>query len=248
MPLRPIFYDTETTGIDSSKEKIIELAAYDPILNKTFSTLINPEMPIPKETTEIHHITDDMVKEAPKFHEIIPSWIEFCQGETLLIAHNNDGFDILFLQAEFQRSKVSMPSWTFLDSLKWARRYRNDLPRHSLQYLRQIYDIPANDAHRALNDVVILHQVFMKMIDDLSYDVVYQLYKTKKDERNSPSSGPISTMPFGKHAGQPLEKVPKNYVEWLNKSGAFDKEENKALKLAFDKLGLLAQAKIGGKT
>jgi DNA polymerase-3 subunit epsilon len=240
MSIRPIFYDTETTGIDPSKDKIIELAAYDPIENKTFSCLINPEIPIPPETTNIHHITDDMVKDSQKFAEIIPSWIEFCKGNTLLIAHNNDAFDQPFLQTEFKRCNVSMPKWAFLDSLKWARKYRKDLPRHALQYLRQIYNIEANEAHRAFSDVLVLHQVFSKMIDDLSYDVVYQLYQNKATE---PSMTSISTMPFGKHTGQPLDKVPKNYVQWLAKSGAFDKEENSSLKTAFLRLGFLEGAK-----
>ena len=46
---RPIYYDTETTGIRNDKDRIIELAAYDPIENRTFCHLINPGMPIPKE-------------------------------------------------------------------------------------------------------------------------------------------------------------------------------------------------------
>jgi DNA polymerase-3 subunit epsilon len=46
-------------------------------------------------------------------------------------------------------------------------------------------------------------------------------------------------MPFGKHQGKALSEIPKDYVAWLAKSGAFDKQENQELKENFEKLGLL---------
>ena len=94
-----------------------------------------------------------MVKEAPLFKEVGPQFIEFCSGDVILIAHNNDAFDKLFLEAEFSRAGLPMPHWIFIDTLKWSRKYRTDLPRHSLQFLREAYGIEANQAHRALDDV-----------------------------------------------------------------------------------------------
>ena len=70
MARRPIFYDTETTGIRPDKDCIIEIAAYDSKQRKTFHSLINPKRPIPQDATAIHHITDDMVKDAPPFSEV----------------------------------------------------------------------------------------------------------------------------------------------------------------------------------
>src|ERR1700690_4450971 len=134
--LRPIYYDTETTGVRNDKDRIIELAAYDPIENRTFCHLINPGIPIPKEATAIHHISDEMVATAPSFKEVAEMFIAFCPPETVLIAHNNDAFDKLFLEAEFKRASVELPAFRYLDTLKWARKYRNDLPRHTLQSLR----------------------------------------------------------------------------------------------------------------
>lgn len=64
MTKRMIYYDTETTGIKFGQDKIIELAAYDATLKKTFSSLINPKMAIPPEATQIHHISDEMVKDS----------------------------------------------------------------------------------------------------------------------------------------------------------------------------------------
>ncbi|MFT5317731.1 MAG: DNA polymerase-3 subunit epsilon, partial [Chlamydiales bacterium] len=84
MSLRPIFYDTETTGISAERDRVIELAAYDPVKDKSFVQLINPECPIPPEATAIHHITDEMVASEPNFNDITESFVEFCQGDTVL--------------------------------------------------------------------------------------------------------------------------------------------------------------------
>jgi DNA polymerase-3 subunit epsilon len=230
MPYRPIYYDTETTGTRADKDRIIEIAAFDPEQNRTFVQLINPGMPIPKEATAIHGISDEMVKDAHSWKEVGAAFAEFCSGEVVLIAHNNDTFDKLFLEEEYKRNGMEMPKWTFIDSLKWARKYRSDLPRHTLQSLREVYEIPANQAHRALDDVIILNQVFSLMIDDLSIEQVLKLLET---------SGTLSKMPFGKHAGKPLESVPQDYVSWLLNSGSFDRPENRDLKAAFEKLGKL---------
>lgn len=230
MPLRAIFYDTETTGIRSEKDRVIELAAYDPLNELTFEKFINPGCPIPPDASAIHHITDEMVKDAPPFEVVAQEFVKFCDGDVVLIAHNNDGFDYHFLKAELGRSGLAMPSWKFLDSLKWARRYRKDLPRHTLQFLREIYGIEANNAHRALDDVKVLHQVFQFMTDDLTIDQVFNLLNKPRE---------IHHMPFGKHQGIPLKSLPKDYVTWLAGSGAFSKPENQELKQSLEKLGML---------
>ncbi len=230
MKRRPIYYDTETTGVKAGKDRITEIAAYDPELDKTFCTFVNPGCPIPAEVTQITKITDEMVKDAPPFKDIIPSFLEFCSGDVVLIAHNNDGFDKLFLEAEFGWAGIEMPKWHYIDSLKWSRKYRSDLPRHSLQFLREAYGIEANQAHRALDDVIVLHKVFSRMIDDLQLHTVIELLTQNSS---------IVRMPFGKHAGKPLGEVPKEYVRWLAENGALDKKENATLKDGFIAAGLL---------
>lgn len=230
MAKRPIYYDTETTGLKAERERIIEIAAYDPVLNRRFERFVNPGMPIPAEATAVHHITDAMVANASSWKQVGKEFAEFCEGEVILIAHNNDQFDYHFLRFEYERNSIPMPEWLFLDSLKWARRYRPDLPRHTLQFLREIYQIEANNAHRALDDVIILCQVFNYMIDDLTIDEVYTLLNKPKE---------LLHMPFGKHQGQPLAKIPKNYVQWLATNGVFEKPENEELKACFLRLGFL---------
>jgi DNA polymerase III subunit epsilon len=231
MTLRAIFYDTETTGIKADRDRIIEIAAYDPLNDVSFEQLVNPGSPIPPEASAIHHITDEMVANAPPFSEVAHAFCKFCEGDVVLIAHNNDAFDYHFLRNEYGRSNVPMPSWKFFDTLKWARRYRSDLPRHTLQFLREIYGIEANNAHRALDDVIVLHKVYMNMVDDLSIDQAYALL-------NKPRL--LHHMPFGKHQGIPLKNLPKDYLKWLEGSGAFSKPENQELKTSLAKLGMIA--------
>jgi DNA polymerase-3 subunit epsilon len=229
MKRRPIYYDTETTGVRAGKDRIVELAAYDPILDKTFCEFINPGCPIPAEVTAITHITDEMVKDALPFKDVAQGFVEFCSGDVVLIAHNNDNFDKPFLEAEFGWASMPFPNWTFLDTLKWSRKYRSDLPKHSLQFLREAYGIEANQAHRALDDVLVLHKIFSRMTDDLDIDTALNLLSKKAE---------IVRMPFGKHAGKPLSEIPKEYVKWLGENGALDKKENELLKETFTKLGM----------
>lgn len=226
--LYPIYYDTETTGIRVEKDRIIEIAAYNPTTKESFCELINPGVPIPPGATSVHHITDAMVESAASFAVVGQAFIDFCGPNAVLIAHNNDSFDKPFIEAEAKRNGLSLPSWPYVDSLKWARKYRNDLPRHPLQFLREVYGIASNQAHRALDDVIVLHEVFSQMTDDLPIETILSLMSV---------SSPVSRMPFGKHQGKLLSEIPKNYIQWLEKSGAFEKPENQELLKAFEKLG-----------
>jgi len=69
------------------------------------------------------------------------------------------------------------------------------------------------------------------MLDDLTIDQAVTLLTAPRD---------ITIMPFGKFQGKPLDDVPKDYVEWLAKSGAFDKAENEELRKSFEKVGALS--------
>ena len=231
--MRPIYYDTETTGLKPDKERIVELAAFDPIENRTFCEFINPEIPIPEEASKITGITDAMVANAPTFATVGKAFFDFCGEGAVLIAHNNDSFDKHFLIHESRRAGLIMPNYPFIDTLKWARKYRPDLPKHPLQYLREIYGIEANQAHRALDDVIVLHKLFSLMIEDLPIEEVYRLlYQDTGNEL-------LRQMPFGKHRGEPLNALPKHYIKWLAQSGAFDKPDNDLLKRSLEKLNLL---------
>ncbi len=227
MAERIIYYDTETTGTKPDRDRIIEIAAYDPDRNESYVQFVNPGCLIPPEVTAITTITQEMVADAPGFETVGPAFIEFCGQDAILIAHNNERFDKLFLENEYARAKLTLPSWKYLDTLKWSRKYRCDLPSHALQSLREIYGFEANQAHRALDDVMILYRIFSAMIDDLPIQTVFELL-------SEPTN--VNRMPFGKYQGRLLSEVPPDYFQWLKNSGALDKSENKDLKEALTKL------------
>ena len=81
---RPIiFFDLETTGTDTSRDRIVEISMVKiaPDGEKTIKTRrINPQMPIPAQATEIHHISDEDVKDCPTFKQIAKSLKEFMEG------------------------------------------------------------------------------------------------------------------------------------------------------------------------
>lgn len=238
MPDTTIYFDIETTGLRPDQDRIVEIAAYCSETKEHFTQLVNPEVGIPEEASRVHGISDEMVQTAAKFGEIGQNFCEFClrdDAQPVLIAHNGDGFDQLFLRAEFKRANLPHPSWRTLDSLKWARKYRPDLPRHSLQYLRQVYQVAENNAHRALDDVMVLYQIFSQMIDDLPIGQILEILR-----KDPVIAAKLQAMPFGKHQGVAFEKVPKNYLRWLKSSGALEKGENSALKARLIELNLLS--------
>ena len=99
-----IVLDTETTGLDFTKEKIIEFAAIrleNGKIKDTFQTLINPEQHIRKSSMAIHGISQEMVADAPTEKEILPQIAEFI-GEYPIVAHNAI-FDHSFLNEAYKR-------------------------------------------------------------------------------------------------------------------------------------------------
>ena len=108
---RPIaFIDLETTGVSLSADRIIEIAIIKILPDGSRQVkrkLINPEMPIPLSSTEIHGITDKMVKDAPTFKQVgneIKMFIENCD----LGGYNSNRFDIPILMEEFLRTGMDV--------------------------------------------------------------------------------------------------------------------------------------------
>lgn len=226
-----VYFDLETTGVNTKSDRIVEIAAYIPALEKEFQAFVNPGIPIPQEAANIHGITDEMVKDAPPWKEVVKDFFAFIGEDPLLIAHNGQSFDLPLLKEECAR--INYPfneEIKMVDSLKWARQFRSDIPRHGLQFLREIYDIPANQAHRALDDVKVLAQVFSFMVDDLTPELVFNISKERKI---------LQKMPFGKHQGMPLKQLPAHYLRWLKDSGALEREDNLPLKISLESLALI---------
>ncbi len=108
---RPIaFIDLETTGVNLSKDRIVELAIVKIMPDATRITkrkLLNPQMPIPQASSDIHGITDEMVKDAPSFKDVsneIKQFLENCD----LGGYNSNRFDIPILMEEFLRAEMDV--------------------------------------------------------------------------------------------------------------------------------------------
>jgi len=106
---RPIcFFDLETTGTNVAKDRIVEISVLKvyPNGNKESKTwLVNPEMPIPKESSEIHGITDDKVANEPTFKELSKEIYTLIKDSDLA-GFNSDRFDIPLLAEEMLRANI----------------------------------------------------------------------------------------------------------------------------------------------
>src|SRR3954469_18901418 len=108
---RPIaFIDLETTGVSLSTDRILEIAIIKVLPDNSRQVkrkLINPQIPIPKSSTDIHGITDEMVKDAPTFKQAgneIKQYLENCD----LGGYNSNRFDIPMLMEEFLRAGMEV--------------------------------------------------------------------------------------------------------------------------------------------
>ena len=99
-----IVLDVETTGLDYKKERMIEFAAVrleNGVIKDQYETLINPQQHIRKSSMAVHHITEEMVADAPTEEEVLPKILEFI-GDYPIVAHNAV-FDFSFLNRASKR-------------------------------------------------------------------------------------------------------------------------------------------------
>jgi DNA polymerase III subunit epsilon len=102
------FIDLETTGVNLGNDRIVEIAIVKILPDGTKSVkrkLLNPEMAIPKSSSDIHGITDDMVKDAPTFKQVANELKQVLDGCDIA-GYNSNRFDIPLLMEEFLRVQV----------------------------------------------------------------------------------------------------------------------------------------------
>lgn len=108
---RPIaFIDLETTGVNLSTDRIVEIAIVKILPDASRQVkrkLINPQMPIPKVSSDIHGITDDMIKDAPTFKQAANEIKQFLENSDLG-GYNSNRFDIPMLMEEFLRAEMEV--------------------------------------------------------------------------------------------------------------------------------------------
>ena len=180
-----VVFDTETTGLSPSKDRIVELSAIrfvNGIPTEIFETFINPEREISTETSAINHITNDMVADAPTISEVLPSFEVFV-GKSPLVAHNLE-FDIKFLF--YSGSIITDTPRKYYDTLAqsqkmlrkmkykynreydiWEQNYDSDwdVIDYKLGTVAEYFDITFPCQHRASSDAMVAGKVFLKLIE-----------------------------------------------------------------------------------
>ncbi|MDP2941474.1 MAG: exonuclease domain-containing protein [Candidatus Omnitrophota bacterium] len=182
-----VIFDTETTGLEpQSGDRVIEIAALrlkgQDVLS-TFETLVDPLRPVSVAAFRVNGISDEMLKTAPKFDEVIPRFLKFIEGACL--CSYNAGFDMGFLNNELRLAgSEALQNIAVVDVLKMSRRLLPELERHALWFVAQKLGIQGKQAHRAFSDVEMTLGVFNKLreileskgaIDFVSFNALFGL-------------------------------------------------------------------------
>jgi len=155
--------DVETSGGQASVDRVVEIGLVlmdDGRIVNRFQSLIHPEVYISAALTAIHGISNEMVKDAPRFAEIAPQLMEMLEGR-IFVAHNVH-FDYGFIEAEFSRAGYEFRARK-LCTVRLSRRLLG-LRSHSLAALCLHFSIVNQQAHRALEDAAATAEVLLRLL------------------------------------------------------------------------------------
>lgn len=225
---RPIaFFDLETTGVDSAKDRIVEIAVIklQPDGQRvSWVKRINPEMPIPAESSAIHGIYEDDIKDAPTFKQVAHDLKQFLQNCDLG-GYNSNKFDIPVLAEEFLRAgiPVDFKERKFVDVQQvFFKKEARTLSAAYAFYCNKEME----NAHNAEADVLATVAVLEAQLDkynDLTNDVQALHEFTGGDEfvdyaRRMIMKNGIPVFNFGKYKGLAVEDVFRKepqYYDWM---------------------------------
>lgn len=163
-----IYFDLETSGVDTTTDRIVEISCIkyniDGTIEKKYS-LVNPEIDIPLEASEVHGITNEMVKDSPTFKQFARSmrnWFEGCD----LAGYNSNNFDVPLLSAEFERAGLDGINWnpSLLDVLVL---YRHIYPNTLSDVYKRLTGKELEGAHGAEADVLATKEIADLLIPQL---------------------------------------------------------------------------------
>jgi len=244
---RPIaFFDLETTGISISTDKIVEIAIVKimPDGSKLIKRkLINPEMPIPQGASEIHGITDEMVKDAPTFKQVaneIKQFLDNCD----LAGYNSNRFDVPLLVEEFLRIDLDFT----IDGRKLldVQKIFHSMEQRTLSAAYKFYcNKPLEDAHSAEADASATWEILDAQLERYSQlgNTIESITKVIGEEdivdfaRRFVKEKGVEVFNFGKHKGKSILQVLKEepqYFDWMMK-GDFPLHTKQKLKEIFQR-------------
>ncbi len=228
---RPLaFFDIESTGINTMHDRIVELAIVKLMpdgqrIRKEF--MVNPQIPIPKEATEIHGITNEDVQDKPSFKEVaneVKQFIEDCD----LAGFNSNRFDIPMLNEEFLRAGME-PDIKDRKLVDVQAIYHKKEPRNLSAAYKFYCDRELENAHRALADTEATVDILLAQIDkyeDLSHNVTGLDHFTERGKYIDYARRLVwvedeACFNFGKHKGKTLNEVFRKepqYYDWIMNS------------------------------
>lgn len=178
-----IYYDFETTGLNPYHDDIIEFAFLEEDSGDYLNELVNPQCKFEKKITDITGIHPDELVDKPIITEHMTNIISFINPSnrpygftTYLIAHNNDGFDKIFLNETIKRinkdrdDEITINNCQYIDTLLLAKKLLPNLRSYSLKTLATLFDITAG-THRALDDTKCLQKVYHNLLEIMSTDL-----------------------------------------------------------------------------
>ena len=236
-----IFFDLETTGVNASKDRIVEISYIKLMPNGTEveKTLrINPEMHIPEEATAVHGITDADVADKPRFKDIAKELARVFEGCDIA-GFNSNRFDVPLLAEEFLRADVDVDfsRRRFVD----VQTIFHKMEQRTLSAAYKFYcGKDLDDAHSSNADTRATYEVLKAQLDkypSLQNDIDF-LSKFSTHNRNVDLAGRIvyndnnvEVFNFGKYKGIPVEEVLKTdsgYFGWIL-NGDFPQNTKKVL-------------------
>lgn len=236
-----VFFDLETTGTNILRDRIVEISVVKVTPDgerEVKTSRINPEMHIPEESTAIHHITDEMVAQAPTFRQISKSLNQFFD-DCDIAGFNSNKFDVPLLVEEFARAGINFDvnGRKFID----VQNIFHKMEQRTLVAAYRFYcGKELNGAHSANADTMATLEVLESQLDrypDLKNDVDY-LSEFSSGGRSLDLAGRIvlddNDVPvfnFGKHKGRPVEDVlhrEPSFYSWIMQ-GEFPKNTKDVL-------------------
>lgn len=227
---RPIvFIDLETTGINLATDRVIEIAIVKILPDRTRHVkhkIVNPQIPIPKKSSEIHGITDDKVKDAPTFKEIANELKQFIDIADLS-GYNSNRFDIPLLIEEFLRAGLTldMTNRRMLD----VQQIFHMMEKRTLEAAYKFYcEKELIDAHSAEADASATWEILEAQLTRYEHlgetlDTILQFTGEEKYvdfARRFVMDNDVEVFNFGKHKGRAVCDVLKaepQYYDWMMK-------------------------------
>ena len=215
---RLVVLDTETTGLEASKHKIIEVGCVEivdrEITGREYRSYVNPQREMDPEATKVHGITTEQLQGEPVFSAIADDLLAFIDGDPLVI--HNAAFDMSFLRAEFAHSGKQFKNWDkglkVFDSLQMARDQRPGQP-NSLDHLLDHFGIKSSRGHHgALLDAQLLAKVYLALTGG-QRDMVFSSSGQTRSESTASEDWPDTVRI------EPSAEELRNHAEFLGKIG-----------------------------